>query len=183
MAKKYKKKQNSDFTIIKQKPLGKKISKALGIAPINDLVINKSTLTQKWEDLYNIYNDLSSHMVELSKQVAQVLNSLKASGTPIPSEVAIASKALYKDLENMTTDLLAIRSKHDGKVGVVKDDQELSDLLECFNMYYLLFDRFKALTFQELLIITEHTMTLKKELAETIKAEEQTTNTTETLES
>ena len=46
------------------------------------------------------------------------------------------------------------------KKGLVKNENDLSLALDIFNKYYLLFDRFKALTFQELLVITDFTMHL-----------------------
>lgn len=152
--------------VIKEKQVSKSISNALGDKNNKDIHIKQ---TQRWEDLNSIYNDLAKGMVDLAQQVAQVVNTIKESGNEVTGELAIVVKALYVDLDNMSKDLTDILKHHEGKTGLVKNDDELAQLLETFNMYYLLFDRFKALTFQELLIITEHAMSIKKANEENIE--------------
>jgi|JFJP01.1.fsa_nt_gi hypothetical protein len=144
--------------VIKQKAINKNMAKAIGYPISDDIHIEQ---TQCWEDLNNIYNDLAKGMIDLSQQVAAIINNIKLSGNVITGELSIAIKALYTDLDNMSKDLSDILKHHEGKTGVVKNDDELSQLLEIFNMYFLLFDRFRALTFQELLVITEHAMAIK----------------------
>jgi hypothetical protein len=105
-------------------------------------------------------------MVDLSLKVSQILNQCKDSSVQVPKEVVLASKALYTDLTNMTDDLLKIKSLHANKKGLVKNENDLSLALDIFNKYYLLFDRFKALTFQELLVITDFAMHLEQPIQE-----------------
>ena len=149
--------------VIKKKETVKNIDKALGLTDTSkDTIVTQTELKQSWEDLDVLYNEIAQAMQEVSVQVADILNRCKNEGIQITNEVSIASKALYMDLNNITDDLIKIKSMHANKHGLVKNENDLSDILDIFNKYYLLFDRFKALTFQELLVITEFTMNLDK---------------------
>ncbi len=159
-------KTKSIIKVIKKKETVKNINKALGNTDTSkDTIVTKTELKQSWEDLDVLYNEISVAMRDVSVQVANILNKCKTEGIQISNEVSIASKALYTDLNNITDDLIKIKSLHAGKHGLVKNENDLADILEIFNKYYLLFDRFKALTFQELLVITEFTMNLDKPAA------------------
>ena len=161
-------KPKSIVKVIKKKQTVKAIDKALGNSPsVLDTLANKIEIHQSWEDLYGLYNEISSAMVDVSIKVSQILNQCKDSSVQVPKEVVLASKALYTDLTNMTDDLLKIKSLHANKKGLVKNENDLSLALDIFNKYYLLFDRFKALTFQELLVITDFAMHLDQPIQET----------------
>lgn len=154
-------KPKSIVKVIKKKQTVKAIDKALGNTMSSlDTIATKTEIHQSWEDLDNLYNEISSAMVDVSLKVSQILNQCKERSISVPNEVVLASKALYSDLTNMTDDLLKIKSLHGNKKGLVKNENDLSLALDIFNKYYLLFDRFKALTFQELLVITEFAMNL-----------------------
>ena len=154
-------KPKSIVKVIKKKQTVKAIDKALGNSPsVLDTLATKTEIHQSWEDLDGLYNEISSAMVDVSIKVSRILNQCKDSSVQVPKEVVLASKALYTDLTNMTDDLLKIKSLHANKKGLVKNENDLSLALDIFNKYYLLFDRFKALTFQELLVITDFTMHL-----------------------
>ena len=158
-------KVNKTKSVIKittrKKETVKNINQALGIVDNTaDTITTQTELKQSWSDLDNFYNEISSAMYDVSIKVSDILNKCKADGAAITNEVNIAAKALYTDLNNITDDLLKIRSMHSNKKGLVKNEDDLSEILDIFNKYYLLFDRFKALTFQELLVITDFAMTL-----------------------
>lgn len=156
-------KPKSIVKVIKKKDSVKAINKALGNSISGpDTLATKTEIHQSWEDLNGLYNEISSAMVDLSLKVSQILNQCKDSSVQVPKEVVLASKTLYTDLTNMTDDIVKIKSLHADKKGLVKNENELSVALDIFNKYYLLFDRFKALTFQELIIITDFAMHLKQ---------------------
>jgi len=157
--------KQGEIHIIRKKHLAKVVDKALGNNKADDIVTTKPALTQRWEDLDKIYNELASSIAEISIQVSQVVNRYKETSVIVPNEVSLAVKSLYSDLTAMTEDLMGIKAQHTGRVGVVKTEEELAILLDAFNKYFVLFDRFRALTFQELLIITEHTMSVKETTA------------------
>lgn len=168
--------KNKELTkITKKKELAKTIDKALGNSSSNDIIVTKTELNQQWEDLDSLYSDIAGSIGELAHKVSHIINSYKQISAVIPSDMAVAVKTLYADLDSITEDLITIQAGHINKKGKVKNEEELSDLLENFNKYCLLFDRFKALTFQELLIITEHTMSLSQENSG------KTTNTSEVV--
>lgn len=149
--------------VIKKKETVKNIDKALGNTDTSkDTIVTQTELRQSWEDLDVLYNEIAQAMQDVSVKVASILNKCKAEGIQISNEVSIASKALYNDLNNITDDLIKIKSLHASKHGLVKNENDLSDILDLFNKYYLLFDRFKALTFQELLVITEFMFDIEK---------------------
>ena len=161
-------KPKSIVKVIKKKDSVKAINKALGNNSTHlDTIATQTEVHQSWEDLDSLYNEISSAMVDLSVKVSRILNQCKDSSVQVPKEVVLASKALYTDLTNMTDDLLKIKSLHANKKGLVKNENDLSLALDIFNKYYLLFDRFKALTFQELLVITEFAMNLDQPTQET----------------
>lgn len=131
---------------------------------IVDVTFEKETPTQSWSALEDIKQNLADSIYTISTQVAAVLKKLKEANVELTAEVALASSTLYKDLVNLSNDLTEIYSTHEGKMHVVTDENELTLLLETFNTYQLLFERFKALTFNELLAITEFTLDKKHEL-------------------
>ena len=153
----------SIIKVIKKKNTVKIINQALGNTDTSlDTITTKTELKQSWQDLDVLYNEIAQAMQDVSLKVADILNKCKNENIAITNEVSIASKALYNDLNNITDDLVKIKSMHSSKKGLVKNENELSEILDIFNKYYLLFDRFKALTFQELLVITDFTMSLEQ---------------------
>ena len=154
--------------VIKKKDSVKAINKALGNNSTHlDTIATQTEVHQSWEDLDSLYNEISAAMMDISIKVSDILNRCKTENIQVTNEVTLASKALYTDLTNMTDDLLKIKSLHANKKGLVKNENDLSLSLDIFNKYYLLFDRFKALTFQELLVITDFAMHLDQPIQET----------------
>ena len=154
--------------VIKKKDSVKAINKALGNnSTYLDTIATQTEVHQSWEDLDSLYNEISAAMMDISIKVSDILNRCKTENIQVTNEVTLASKALYTDLTNMTDDLLKIKSLHANKKGLVKNENDLSLSLDIFNKYYLLFDRFKALTFQELLVITDFAMHLDQPIQET----------------
>ena len=154
-------KPKSIVKVIKKKDSVKAINKALGNNSTHlDTIATQTEVHQSWEDLDSLYNEISAAMMDISIKVSDILNRCKTENIQVTNEVTLASKALYTDLTNMTDDLLKIKSLHANKKGLVKNENDLSLSLDIFNKYYLLFDRFKALTFQELLVITDFAMHL-----------------------
>lgn len=177
--------QSSELHIIKKDLVAKMVDRALGNNASDDIITTKPVLNQRWEDLDRIYNDLAESIATISISVSDVVNKYKEASPTIPAEVGFAVKALFNDLTNMTEDLMTIKASHTGKIGVVKTDEDLAILLETFSKYQLLFDRFKALTFQELLVITEHTMSIRPQETgpvtvegEVVKIKPENTNST-----
>ena len=161
-------KPKSIVKVIKKKDSVKAINKALGNNSTHlDTIATQTEVHQSWEDLDSLYNEISTAMVDISIKVSDILNRCKTENVQVTNEVTLASKALYTDLTNMTDDLLKIKSLHANKKGLVKNENDLSLSLDIFNKYYLLFDRFKALTFQELLVITDFAMHLDQPIQET----------------
>lgn len=148
----------------------KSISKAVAEATngatkqdIFDMILPTEEHTQSWADLEIIRKNLADSIHTISIQVSNVLTTLKTTNVELPNEVALAASTLYKDLVNIANDLVEISSTHNGKTHVITDENDLADLLETFNHYQALFERFRGLTFNELLIITEFTLTTKKD--------------------
>lgn len=157
--------------VTKKKEIVKSIDKAVGNASSDNVIATKIELNQTWEELNSLYSEIAGSIGELAHKVADVVNRYKVNYI-MSTEMVLAVKTLYKDLESITEDLITIHASHINKKGIVKNEEELSDLLENFNKYCLLFDRFKALTFQELLIITECTMATKQDSVEEVRSVE-----------
>ena len=71
-------KPKSIVKVIKKKQTVKAIDKALGNTMSSlDTIATKTEIHQSWEDLDNLYNEISSAIVDVSLKVSQILNQCK----------------------------------------------------------------------------------------------------------
>lgn len=153
--------------IHKVSSISKAVTQATNGSPKKDIYemsLPQEEHTQSWSDLEDIRKNLADSIHIISTQVSEVLNRLKDNQIEIPTEVALAASTMYKDMVSIADDLVEISNTHNGKRHVITDENDLALLLETFNHYQALFERFRGLTFNQLLIITEFTMNKKETL-------------------
>lgn len=110
---------------------------------------------QTWEDLENIYTSIVDGMITIGHRVNEAaiqLNQFKPSNL---SEIAITVKGIERDLLLFTDDLVKIHKGHEGKKGVITDEDELALCFCIYNDYVELNERFRAIIFNPMLTITE----------------------------
>lgn len=159
---------NPKFEVHKVSPISKAVTKITNGSPKQDIYemsLPSEDHTQSWSDLESIRENLKDSIHTVTTKVHDIIHKLKDNNIVLTVEVALATSTLYKDMVNIADDLVAISNTHEGKTHVVADENDLALLLETFNHYQALFERFRALTFNELLIITEFVMS-KKDILE-----------------
>lgn len=111
---------------------------------------------QQWEEMDQFYQSIGQGLITVGQEVNSSVQLLRNLGITENAEVAVTVNGLNRDLQQFTEDLLAIRKRHDGLVGKVKDGDELALCLSIFNDYVILNDRFRAVVFPAMLTMTEH---------------------------
>lgn len=126
---------------------------------------NKQPAKTAWSEVDDLYNQTAMSIYKVATEVNNSINLLKQLGGTDNKELIVQINGFNKDVESFTNEILAIKSKHEGKEGnidPVSDDFALC--YEVYNDYFLLNERFKALVFNPMLALTEEIMTVSQRI-------------------
>lgn len=113
-----------------------------------------------WDSVEEIYQSTAHAIVDTVQSFntsVHILNEAKISS----SELLAATQSIKNDLDSFINDLTKIRSQHQDKKGIIHDGDELAFSIDIYNDYVLLFDRFKSIVMEPMLIVTEHLAEIK----------------------
>ena len=113
----------------------------------------------RWEELDGIYQEAAKGIVTTLSSTNDLINIPNLIDyVENPSEFKVAVNGFKRDIDNFTNRLIAIKKLHEGKHGVIKDENELANSYSIYGEYVQFFEEFKAVTFQTVLSITESAM-------------------------
>lgn len=129
--------------------------------------LNTPVERQKWEDLEDLFNDIGGGIIRIGQEINEALaivnpniHHLEAGGR---EELTVTVNGLNSDLKSFASDLAKIHKMHQGRTGIVEAD-DYALCLEVFNSYVILQDRFKSLTFNPVVTITEKMISVRGKL-------------------
>lgn len=112
-------------------------------------------ITQNWKQIDEIYEAVATGIVSVASEVNQAIRAINLLGIQSNAELATNVRALTRDLETYSHDMVVIKSRHEGRSGTVKDGEELALCLSIFEDYVALNDRFRANVFPIVITVTE----------------------------
>lgn len=118
-------------------------------------IVGDTSNNQTWEQLEDMYQATGAGIVEIGTQVNEAIKSINEIGIVGDQELVVTVNGLTRDIEMFSEDLLKIRGRHSDMSGVVKDGEDLVLCLSCFEDYYALNGRLKAVIFPALLTVTD----------------------------
>lgn len=118
-------------------------------------IVGDTTSHQTWEQLEDMYQATGSGIIEIGEQVNEAIRSINEIGITGDQELVVTVNGLTRDIGMFSEDLLKIRGRHSDMSGVVKDGEDLILCLSCFEDYYALNGRLKAVIFPALLTVTD----------------------------
>ncbi len=134
-------------------PNVKKISNNVNKA-INNTNIDNDEST--WEQLDAIYYTLANALVDISSQVnGVVLNENFTSRLENHKEAFIVLKGFKSDIEQLTSDLIGIKSLHKNRSGTIQNEVDLLDSLNIYDNYVSFQNRFDTCVVPILNILTD----------------------------
>lgn len=109
-----------------------------------------------WDDLEALYQDCGQLII----QVMEAVHTIYATPGLIehvskPDETRISISAITKDLQDFTTQLVKIHSEHEGKTGIITDDNEISHMFQIFELYTQHQQMFQSVVIPNYSIIAE----------------------------
>lgn len=110
---------------------------------------------QNWSEVDEIYQALGEGLIDVGEQVNKAVSLINQVADLNKDEVTITVRGLTSDISAFADDLAKIRKRHEGYTGVIKDENELALCLSVFSDYSILSERFKAITFNPMLTISE----------------------------
>lgn len=113
------------------------------------------TSNQSWDELDGLYQVIGEAIVTTGEQVNLARLELIKRGVTHDPEIATVVRGIGRDLEVFTIELLAIREMHAGKSGAATSGGDIAAIIEIFNYYTVLQDRFRATTFPCMVSLTE----------------------------
>lgn len=114
---------------------------------------------QNWSEIDGIYEACATSVVSMASGINQSVQCVEPYqhlvDSSIITELNILVSGFKNDIETFTRKLLAIKSMHEGKSGLVNDGADLMLCLGVFEQYVAFDTEFKAITFPTMLSITE----------------------------
>lgn len=108
-----------------------------------------------WEELDSIYWTIAESIMNMGENVNGVIRHLNAQHVDNIDEVILTVDGLRRDLEDITQTLVTIRTRYEGKTGVIVDEAENNLCLDCFTDYQALAERQRSMILQPLMTLTE----------------------------
>jgi hypothetical protein len=120
--------------------------------------ISAKSEKQTWEDVDSIYESIAEGIYTNMVNVRDSVQVIQAANTANDNkELLLTVKSVTHDLTTLSNELVQIKSRHEGKVGVIESDEDNSICLSVFSDYATLNDRMRAVIFPALLTLTEFT--------------------------
>lgn len=128
--------------------------------PIQQQPINPAQKAPTWDSVEDIYQSTARAIIDTVESFNSSVQILNAAGIT-SGELLTATVSIKRDLDTFVDDLTKIRSQHQTKRGIIHDGDELALSIDIYNDYVLLFDRFKSIVMEPMLIVTEHLAEIK----------------------
>lgn len=121
---------------------------------------------QKWEEMESMYTTIATGIINYSEELSNSVKTIThySNGKNDPELIAVVN-GFNNDINEFTNELIIIHNKHLGKIGVIKDPNELAECINIFQEYTALFEKFKTVTFNSSLLITEKLSDLRVKLS------------------
>jgi len=117
---------------------------------------------QRWEELEDIHNSILNGIFTITSNLQNTLNIVKdidESNNPI---LVSAVKTITNDIAEVTDAVINLKKRYEGKKGYVEDGDDLALCLDIFNDYVLINEKFKSVTLEPMLTITEEVSNIAK---------------------
>lgn len=127
-------------------------------ATLHDLDVRRAQklhLQQSWSDVDSIYNSIVEGLLSIGESINVAAVTINQAAVPNIDEIALMVKTIEQDMLIFAEDLKKIHDRHEGKVGVINDEDDHALSLSVYNDYVTLYDRFRAIIFNPMLTITE----------------------------
>ncbi len=125
----------------------------------------RSVMEQRWEDLVPLYDAsamaLRSIALEIQHSILILLSHKSSHNDP---EVHLLNKSFLRDLEDLTSKLLAINEQHKDKKGLIKTEDDLAKYLGTGQAYTVLTDMVTSVLFNTAIEVENKILELKDEL-------------------
>lgn len=121
------------------------------------MIREENSQRQSWEELENIYQGIIKGIYDIGTQVNEairVINLIKDYQTD--PNIINTVETISSDISEFSNMLSTIHGKHSSKTGIVRSPEELVECLSIYNEYQIMFERFKSITFNPMLTITEY---------------------------
>lgn len=136
------------------------VKKQAEVSTLTKNLFNKSGVEemkfedQTWDQVDAIYKSIAEYIMQIGNDVSAALDIIKRAGVH-SNEIMVTITGVTKDLQTFTSELLHIKSLHDGKTGIVANGDDYALTLSVYTDYVNLFQRIRALTFDSMLTVTE----------------------------
>lgn len=131
----------------------------------------KQETKQSWDDLKSIYHSCAEALVVANNSVVQLF---KVPGViehvPNRQETKISILGLDKDIKFFSEELKNIYKLHEGKTGLIDDENDLSACLQIFEMYHNFQSRYQSVIIPSVLVISEEVGKAAEAMRATIEA-------------
>lgn len=118
-------------------------------------ISKKPENAQSWNQLVTMYNAVAEYIYTMGVEINNAIKIINLLGITSNKELETNIICLKNDLETYTSDLLAIRARHQGKEGLVADGDDLVLCLSCYEDYFALNERARSNMFPIILTVTE----------------------------
>lgn len=142
---------------------------------VEDINVPKLELIeQSWSEVDDIYLSIATSIVDVGVNVNTVVGTLRANqGNANDPDLVTTVNGLSRDLKQFTDELVQINSRHNDRVGVISNEDELALSISVFSDYSVLSDRFRSVIFPPMLTLTEYLAETAIALNNTLPVEEQ----------
>lgn len=121
-------------------------------------VFPKQVSRQNWDDLKALGTEITLEVGTFADQIKQSDDLIMAYGCKHVHEYALVKSKATKMLNEFVNDLLAIKAKHEGRTGFVKDEEENTLLLNIFEDYRQFQSYFQGSMMHTMISFTEYAL-------------------------
>ena len=112
-------------------------------------------IEQSWSEVDDISQSVAEGIVDIASNINSCIQFINTVNGNFDKGLIVTINGVKRDIKSLVDDLVKIKKRHTGMVGIIKDEEELGLCLSVFNDYVILNDRFRAIIFPSALSITE----------------------------